>query len=163
MVFRHTKGFFHMKRIGIAIATVLMCAFVSAGQAFGAATAAADTQEVPVHTGGIGDDELQALRAREKEFNLKLVFSLVQGNYLADVDVVVVNERGAAIIERLNTGPILLARLPAGEYNITVSHDGKTVSRKVRIATGRLRTEHVVRWPADPERDLPVSRWLDRE
>ena len=149
--------------IGTAIGTAIVCAFVSAGQALGADTAAAASQEVAILAGGIGDDEQQVLRAREKEFNLKLVFSLVQGNYLTDVDVVVVNEKGATILERLNTGPILLARLPAGEYNITVSHDGKAVSRKVRIATGRLRTEHVVRWPADPERDLPVSRWLDRE
>ena len=152
-----------MKRIGMTIGTVFMCAFVSAVQAFAADTPAAARQEVAVLAGGIGDDELLALRAREKEFNLKLVFSLVQGNYLADVDVVVVDQRGATVLERLNTGPILLARLPAGEYSITVSHDGKAVSRKVRIATGRLRTEHVVRWPADPENDLPVSRWIDRE
>lgn len=149
--------------IGTAIGTAIVCAFVSAGQALGADTPAAASRETAVLAGGVGDDELQVLRAREKEFNLKLVFSLVQGNYLADVDVVVVNERGATILERLNTGPILLALLPAGDYTIIVSHDGKAVSRKVRIATRRLRTEHVVRWPADPERDLPVSRWLDRE
>ena len=152
-----------MKRTGMTIGTVLLCALISAVQAAGADNPAAARQEVAVLAGGIGDDELQVLRAREKEFNLKLVFALVQGNYLADVDVVVVNQRGATILERLNTGPILLARLPVGEYNITVSHDGKAVSRKVRIASGRLRTEHVVRWPADPERDLPVSRWIDRE
>ena len=152
-----------MKRIGMTIGTVFMCAFVSAVQAFAADTPAATRQEVTVLAGGIGDDELLALRAREKEFNLKLVFALVQGNYLADVDVVVVDQRGATILERPNTGPILLARLPAGEYTITVTHDGKAVSRKVRIATGRLRTEHVVRWQADPERDLPVSRWIDRD
>jgi len=152
-----------MNTSGIAIGTVLLCAFISAGQALGADTAAVAGQEVPVLAGGIGDDELQAVLAREKEFNLKIVFALVQGNYLADVDVVMVNQKGATILERLNTGPILLARLPAGEYTITVRHDGKVVSRKVRIATGRLRTEHILRWPADPERDLPVSRWIDRD
>ena len=36
-------------------------------------------------SGGIGETEQEQLVAREKEFNLKLVFSLIEGNYVADV------------------------------------------------------------------------------
>jgi hypothetical protein len=146
-----------MRRIATAI--LLIGAAVLAGPAAAAETAA---QDVTVVTGGIGEDEQQSLLAREKEFNLKLVFSLIEGNYLADVDVVVADARGTRLVERQGTGPFLLARLPAGDYRVTANHAGKAVTRKVRVAAGRVKTEYL-RWPADPREDLPVSRWLDKE
>jgi hypothetical protein len=118
--------------------------------------------EIAVLSGGIGEAEQEAILAREKEFNLKLVFSLVQGNYLADIAVVVANAGGTRVLERADTGPFLLARLPAGEYGVTATRGGRAITRQVRVADGRLRTEHL-RWPADPAQDLPVSRWIERE
>jgi hypothetical protein len=38
-------------------------------------------------SGGIGSASQEQLGAHEKEFNLKLVFTLVEGNYLSDVSV----------------------------------------------------------------------------
>lgn len=118
--------------------------------------------EVEVISGGIGEDEQRSILAREKEFNLKLVFSLTQGNYVADVEVVINDAKGVKIVERSATGPLLLARLPAGEYSVGATRGGRTVIRKVKLAAGKLRTEHL-RWPADPKEDLPVSRWLEKE
>jgi hypothetical protein len=113
-------------------------------------------------SGGIGDAEQQQFAAREQEFNLKLVFSLTAGNYLADVTVLVSDAKGHKLIEHVAEGPLFMARLPAGEYQVAVTHRGKTLNRKTRLADHRLRTEHF-RWPADPQDDLPVSRWLDKE
>ena len=42
-------------------------------------------------TGGAGTEAVDRLRAMEKDFNLKLVFALNNGEYLADVDVSVVD------------------------------------------------------------------------
>jgi hypothetical protein len=149
-----------MTRIAIWIVAALLCAGASAGGAV--AADAAGPREVAVLAGGIGEDEQQALLAREKEFNLKLVFSLVQGNYVAEVDVVVSDAKGGRRVERAAVGPIFLARLPAGQYEVAATHGGRTVTRKVKLIEGRLRTEHL-RWPADPAGDLPVSRWLEKE
>jgi hypothetical protein len=124
--------------------------------------ALAQPPEVAVLTGGVGESEQQALVAREREFNLKLVFSLVQGNYVADTNVAISDSRGRKVIERDDVGPFLLARLPAGEYDVEATRGGTTVSRKVKIASDRLRTEHL-RWPANLEQDTPVSRWVSKE
>ena len=123
---------------------------------------AAQPGEVEVIAGGIGDSEQQALLAREKAFNLKLVFSLVQGNYVADVDLVITDAKGEKVIERWDDGPFVLARLPEGRYSVAATHAGRTVARNLTIVAGRQRTEHF-RWPADPAVDLPVSRWIDKE
>ena len=143
-------------------AGLLVCAMLAQPAAGAESGGVARAGEVEVVAGGIGEAELAALAAREKEFNLKLVFSLIQGNYVADVDVTVSDARGAKVIERSANGPFLLARLPAGEYSATATRGGRTISRKFKVTAGRLRTEHL-RWPADPEQDLPVSRWIDRE
>jgi hypothetical protein len=110
--------------------------------------------------GGIGETEQEQLAAREKEFNLKLVFSLVQGNYVADVGVVVSGSKGDKVVETLVRGPIFMAKLPAGEYAVAATYEGRTVKRKIAVSEGRLRTEYL-RWPAGPE-DTPISRWTER-
>ncbi|MCC7484313.1 MAG: hypothetical protein IT529_04940 [Burkholderiales bacterium] len=142
----------------------MLCSLVAAGPIVAAPPAPAGPQpgEVEVIAGGIGEDEQRAILAREKEFNLKLVLSLTQGNYVADADVVVSDARGVKVVERGATGPLVLVRLPAGEYSVSATRGGRTLTRRVKLVTGKLRTEYL-RWPADPKEDLPVSRWLERE
>ena len=122
---------------------------------------AARAGQVEVAGGGVGAAEEAALLAREKEFNLKLVFTLVEGNYVADVDVVVRDAKGETIVQRRDEGPLLLARLPEGMYTITAARPGKTIERKVKVVAGRLRTEYF-RWPANLREDLPVSKWVEK-
>jgi hypothetical protein len=129
----------------------------------GADLPAADVDKTTTYiSGGIGEAEQQDFAAREKEFNLKLVFSLVEGNYLADVHVVVSDAKGRKVVEQVAEGPFFMARLPPGEYQVSATYGGKSVNRKMRIVANRLRTEYF-RWSANPQDDLPVSRWLDKE
>src|SRR5512146_553785 len=75
--------------------------------------------KVPFASGGIGLDSQESLKAREKEFNLKLVFTLVEGNYLSDVDVTIRDAAGRNLLEQVADGPFFLARLPAGTYSVS--------------------------------------------
>jgi hypothetical protein len=107
-------------------------------------------------SGGIGEDAQQQLNERAKDFNLKLVFTLNEGNYIADVNVAVKDAKGRTVVEDLAEGPIFLAKLPPGQYNVTANYDGKTQTRKLRVGQG-LRTEYL-RWPSNPETDNPLPR-----
>ena len=106
-------------------------------------------------SGGIGMDSEERLKAREKEFNLKLVFTLVEGNYVADVGVTIKNAAGKTMVEHVADGPFFMAKLPAGAYSVTAAYEGKTQTRKVSVRDGRLHTEHI-RWPSNPETDFPL-------
>ena len=108
-------------------------------------------------SGGVGVDSQERLNAREKEFNLKLVFTLVEGNYLADIGVTVKNAAGKTVIEHTAEGPFFMAKLPAGTYSVSVVDDGKEQTRKVAVRDGRLRTEYF-RWPGKPGIDFPLPR-----
>ena len=132
---------------------ILMAAalFGSPGQQVGAAERGA----VPYVSGGVGEGALARLKAREKEFNLKLVFTLTEGNYLADVGVSIADTAGRLLVEHVTDGPIFMARLPAGTYVVTARYSGSAQTRKVALSTGRVHTEYL-RWPSDPRTDFPT-------
>jgi hypothetical protein len=126
---------------------------IAAAGAMAAELIAKGTQ-VPVISGGIGQESLARLKAREKEFNLKLVFALAEGNYLADVGVTVSDASGKVVVDHVTDGPVLLARLPAGTYTVIARYEGRVQTRKVTLRSEPLLTEHL-RWPSDPRVDFP--------
>lgn len=105
--------------------------------------------------GGIGLTELAALKAREGEFTLKLVFTLVEGNYLAGVDVVVRDAKGRTVAELANTGPVFMANLPPGTYTVSAKSRKRELTRKVQIGK-RLRIEYL-RWPSVAKEDFVAA------
>ena len=107
-------------------------------------------------SGGVGTDSQERLESRVKEFNLKLVFTLNEGNYLADVGVIIKDATGKAVVEHIADGPFFLAKLPAGTYSASVTYDGKSQARKLRVSE-RLHTEYF-RWARNPQADFPLSR-----
>ena len=106
--------------------------------------------------GGIGETEQAEFKAREQEFNLKLVFTLVEGNYVAEVNVVVKDASGKTVVEHRAEGPFFMARLPAGAYSVAVAFRDRTHTRKIKVG-GRLRIEYF-RWPSNPQLDFPLPR-----
>lgn len=134
---------------GVCALAILALA-LGAGQATAAETVVT-RNDVSFVSGGIGLDSQERLKAREKEFNLKLVFTLTEGNYLSDVEVKLADTKGKTLVEHVADGPFFLAKLPAGSYEVSATYAGKTQTRKVKLGTG-LRTEYF-RWPADPKTD----------
>jgi len=107
-------------------------------------------------SGGIGVDSQERLNARSGEFNLKLIFTLVEGNYLADVSVEIKDAAGRKLIEHNSDGPFFLAKLPAGTYAVTTLYEGKPQTRSVKVGTSQ-RVEYF-RWPSNPADDLAGVR-----
>ncbi len=71
-------------------------------------TGAALAADVPFVTGGVGVDERADLRAKEKDYNLKIVAAAPSGAYVADVAVVI---ESAAVSVRLLPALLVMADL----------------------------------------------------
>ena len=68
------------------------------------------------------------------------VFASTKGEYLSDVKVQVVDASNRVVLDATTEGPWLLAKLPAGSYQVSASHGGATERRRVAIAPAALKT-----------------------
>lgn len=141
-----------MKWLGLA---AMMCATLATAQAQSAEKALTQNG-ITFIAGGIGTDSQERLKARASEFNLKLVFTLVEGSYLSDVGVVIKDAAGRTLVEHVADGPFFMAKLPAGAYSVTATYEGKSQTRKVN-ASSKLRTEYL-RWASNPQADYVLPR-----
>jgi hypothetical protein len=92
---------------------------------------------VPYLTGGVGQDERVCLQPMEKDYNLKLVFALRSGQYLASPMITIQDKNGKDILHMRSDGPWFLTKLPAGEYKVIVSRDGhRTEIEHVKVGQG---------------------------
>lgn len=109
--------------------------------------------------GGVGIDAQQRLNrhAKDNDYNMKLVFALNPGNYVADVDVVLKDERGNTLVRQLVDGPLFMAKVPKGAYTIEATYKDKTHVRKLHVGRHGLTTSHFY-WPADPATDFTLAR-----
>ena len=93
---------------------------------------------VPYISGGTGADAREALLAREKEFNLKIIVADKSGDYLAGVKIVIESATKAQVVDTTMEGPILLAKLPPGTYTIRATSNDQKLTRTVTIAAQGL-------------------------
>jgi len=107
-------------------------------------------------SGGVGDDSETRLSSMARDYNLKLVFTLNEGNYLADVGVTITDARGKKVIDDISSGPFFLAKLAAGHYTVMASYEGKTQTRKISV--GKSTQVAYLRWPSNPADDFPGPR-----
>jgi len=95
--------------------------------------------DVPHVSGGVGTAERDELRAKEREYNLKVVAAMKSGDYLSGVQVVIESATNERVLETTMAGPILMATLPPGSYTITATAGGQTLTQTVAIEAQRLR------------------------
>ena len=88
-------------------------------------------------SGGIGVSEREELNALADQFNLRLLFAVQAGNYLADIRVNITNARGETVLNAKSEGPWFFAQLPPGAYTVDVDAMGRTQGQPVRINSGR--------------------------
>ena len=91
-------------------------------------------------SGGIGQDEADAMREARSQFPLTLMMSQSSGgNFVTGVDLRIVSASGQAVIHAASAGPIVLVHVPDGHYQIAARYDGKTLTRDVDVASGQHR------------------------
>ncbi len=108
-------------------------------------TQATLAQDAPTWSGGIGDESVAEMRARQAEFNLKFVFTLMEGDFVADVAVKITDAKGKVVLEKTSDGPIFMTTLPAGQYEATLTFGGEAQTRKFAVGARGMRTVQL-RW-----------------
>jgi len=127
-----------MKSIGKpligALALGLALPAAAATMTQGALPQARTANGIAYMSGGIGEAEAAAMKEEARHYPLSMVFSARKDNeYLADVHVDIKNKAGKEVLNTVSDGPIMLVKLPAGNYKVAAEVEGKTLQRSVRI------------------------------
>ena len=85
--------------------------------------------------GGVGEDEQRRLAARQKQFNMGVLFTQgATGEFLADVEVRLMRE-GHEVARFRTEGPRCLIKAPEGRYNVHATYNGQPKSMTVGTGT----------------------------
>ena len=137
-----------MKLLSKTFVIALATALTSAGGALAQGTMQPRGQNnIDYVSGGVGQEQQERVEALAAQgYTLKLVFAEQgTGAYLADVRVNVADASGHTLLDANADGPAFLARLPEGDYKVTVEHRGMRQTRIVHAASRSARA--VFYWP----------------
>jgi len=128
--------------IALALAGALLLLAPAATLAAPGALEIQQQGDVRYVSGGIGDEQEQALKGMAGNYDLEVTFAADEGNYLGGADLVIMKPRAKTAVLRTSTaGPILLAELPPGRYELRATANGTTQSKMVDVsAHGRTST-----------------------
>lgn len=99
-----------------------------------------DVSAIRYISGGFGDEDLEALELQQFNHNLKMVFTTLDGAYVADISVLVLDQKKNALISATSIGPVMLIDLPAGIYQVQATYAQETILKSIVSDPDRFRT-----------------------
>ena len=103
--------------------------------------------------GGVGANSEDYMHKIAKDWPLRMIFSERKDKeFVADVDLLVTDDRGAPVLALNDTGPMTYAMLPAGKYRISATAHGITESREVTL-DGKQGKDVYFHWKGKPKID----------
>jgi len=103
--------------------------------------------------GGVGDENMAALKAMRSEANASLLFTAgTRGAYVADVNLTIQGNNVAQPIALQASGPACLLKLPKGKYELVAEYKGREMRRQVVI--GSKLAQASFRWPENDANEI---------
>ena len=85
--------------------------------------------------GGSGTEGVDYMKARGKEFSLQITFSRRGGEYSV-AEKLVVASAGRELISVPDAGPLMMLKLPPGNYTVEATFKGVIEKRSVAVGNG---------------------------
>jgi hypothetical protein len=137
------------------VAAALFCGAVLLG-ALSSAQAAVNPPIYMSHgieymSGGIGSDEAQLMETVSPRWPATFEFAIKDGksaDFAANVHVTVRDAHGVALIDNVTSGgPLMVARLEPGTYDVEARLGGQVLKQQLRVPEGASAKANFV-WPA---------------
>lgn len=139
----------YAKRYGLAltVAAAVGCAAQGIAGVAGATPQPVTYRGNAIMSGGVGEDEREAMRQEIAPFNLWLMFvEQGTGNYSAGVKVTLTDANASPVVDAVSDGPWLFVHVPPGRYTVRTAG-----GREQPVVVGTNgRTVAVLRLAAEP-------------
>ena len=90
--------------------------------------------------GGVGLDESQSMREEAKKWPLAVEFSEHMGKtdaWISGARLTIINKNGKTIFDEPCNGPMFLAKLAPGKYQLIASYQGVSKKKTIEIQEGK--------------------------
>lgn len=128
-----------MKGLSMLIATLFTVGVAHAAAESAPLPPARTQGDITWLSGGIGQNEAQAMERAANHYPLSLEFVVkpeqegMPAEFTANVPVTITNAKGTEVFGAMSTGPFMLLKLPAGHYRVSVEMNGKKLERQVDV------------------------------
>lgn len=99
---------------------------------------------IPYLSGGIGDEEREAIDRARNNYNIKLVLAETSGSYVSDVTLHITTVLGDPVISIPSAGPLVLLQLPPGTYLINAAYEGRNAQKRFDVSDNLAQTVNVL-------------------
>jgi len=107
-----------------------------------AAASAQDAASVNFVTGGIGDDERQAIEGARGNYNVYITSASTDGAFVEDTQVVIHKKDGTELLN-VAAGPLLYVQLAPGSYTLDATHNGETKHQTITVGGKKAKSASV--------------------
>jgi hypothetical protein len=141
-----------MKNRACFISTFLACCCLLYNVSSGAESLAVqNAQGINYVTGGVGEDEVEEIRALIPQYSLRVIFSEgVSGRSATDVNVTIYDTMKKIVLNVESAQPQLLVNLPAGKYKIVADLNGEKQSHPFTISANAHK-KIILNWKSSVE------------
>ena len=87
-------------------------------------------------TGGVGDDERDAMEAVRSDYNVHITNSNKDGAFNDSTQITITDKSGTAIVTA-DAGPLFYVQLPAGSYTIVAQHRDMSQTKKIKVTKSK--------------------------
>lgn len=94
-------------------------------------------------SGGIGDEEMEMLKSREHEFNVKIMLSAPKGEYVSNITLRILDNKDTPLVGIPDAGPYVYAKMQPGTYFIeTTGATGEKKKDKIVVTDKGMVKKH---------------------
>jgi len=87
-------------------------------------------------TGGIGDEEFNAMKAVQHNYNLRVLSAGTNGAYSGDTHIIISDSHGNELLST-DADPLFYAKLQPGHYVVQESSEGQSRKQPIVIAANK--------------------------
>jgi hypothetical protein len=102
-------------------------------------------------TGGIGNEEQQAMEDAAPNYNLQVTNSERDGAYVAGIVFTIRDREGREVLQARNAGPLFYAQLPPGSYVVQANYAGAQQVKDVTVGGRHAADLHLI-WQGNDQR-----------